>query len=105
MTTGIARSPFLDAESFADEQAQAPPRGVVEASWSPFLSVSETDEGEDQFEEGAREAYAALVNELYDTEFDEALFELETSARGMHQDHPDIPWPKPTVSSRSTSRS
>jgi hypothetical protein len=34
-----------------------------------------------------RETYSTLVNELYDEEFDETLFELLTDARNMHQDH------------------
>lgn len=51
------------------------------------MSVYELADGESTFDDPVREAYATLVNELYDEEFDEALFELLTDARNMHQDH------------------
>ncbi len=56
--------------------------------WTPFLSVVESSNGNHyEAEQPLREEYAALVNDLYDEEFDEALFELQTSARGLHQDY------------------
>jgi hypothetical protein len=88
MTTAIARAPFLDMQSFFREESETPPAARSGApAWSPFISVYESDEGENPADEPAREAYSALVTDLYDEEFDESLFELLTSARGLHQDH------------------
>jgi hypothetical protein len=61
------------------------PRPAVPA-WSPFLSVYEASDGENLADQPLREAYASLVNDLYDEEFDESLFELLTSARNLHED-------------------
>ncbi len=81
-------SAFLDVQSFVREEPEAPPAARSGApAWSPFLSVYESDEGENPADEPVREAYSTLVNDLYDEEFDESLFELLTSARGLHQDH------------------
>jgi hypothetical protein len=49
--------------------------------------VYEAAEADQSADAPLREAYATVVNELYDEEFDEALFELLTAARGLHQDH------------------
>ena len=88
MSTTSVRTPFLDADSFAREEMESvPPVRAASGPWSPFLSVYEADEGENQADQPLREAYAALVNDLYDEEFDEALFELLTSARDLHEDH------------------
>lgn len=103
MSTVYAETPFLNVQSFAlDEQEAAvfPPatsaRAVTAtesfaapppaASWSPFLSVYEAPDGSNPADERLRGVYASLVNDLYDEEFDDALFELLTSARGLHQD-------------------
>src|SRR5687767_116862 len=83
-------APFLDAPSFAREEQEAaapPPPSPPPSAWSPFLSVYEAEEREDPSGGDMREAYATLVNELDDEEFDEALFELLTDARNLHQDH------------------
>lgn len=88
MTTGTARAPFLDVQSFLHEEAEAPPPARSAApSWSPFLSVYESAEGALETDAPLREAYASVVNDLYDEEFDESLFELLTGARSLHQDH------------------
>ena len=70
-------------------------------------STSPTNGRALEADEPLREAYATLVNDLYDEEFDESLFELLTSARGLHQDHlaSGHSPPTPIASSRSTSRS
>ncbi len=82
MSTTSVRTPFLDADSFAREEMESvPPVRAASGPWSPFLSVYEADEGENQADQPLREAYATLVNDLYDEEFDEALFELLTSAQ------------------------
>ena len=54
---------------------------------SPFISVYELADGESAIDDPVREAYSTIVDELYDEEFDEALFELLTDARNLHQDH------------------
>ena len=89
MTVGNASAPFLDFKSFITEEAetQEPEVQTTLAVRSPFMSVYESAEGESAFDDPVREAYSTLVNELYDEEFDEALFELLTDARNMHQDH------------------
>jgi hypothetical protein len=88
MAVGRASTPFLDAKSFLTEaEAPEPEFRSPSVARSPFLSVYELAEGESAVEDPMREAYATLVNELYDEEFDEALFELLTDARSLHQDH------------------
>jgi hypothetical protein len=68
-----------ESEIFASEA----PTPALE---SPFVSVYEM-EGHDEFLSPEQEAYSTLVQELYDEEFDEALFELMTEARGLHEEH------------------
>jgi hypothetical protein len=89
MTVGQASTPFLDFKSFTAEEseAQEPEIRVKLPVQSPFISVYESADGASAIDDPVREAYSALVNELHDEEFDEALFELLTSARNMHQDH------------------
>jgi hypothetical protein len=74
-------TPFLEAESFvqgADVPAPTAP------AWSPFVSAYESPDWESEADEPLREAYSTVVNALYDEEFDESLFELLTSAQGLH---------------------
>src|SRR5688572_8172685 len=79
---------FMDATSFDREEPETPPEPPLKpAAWSPFLSVYESSDGEDVSGTPLREAYASLVSELYDEEFDESLFELYVGARNMHRDH------------------
>lgn len=89
MTVGNARAPFLDFQSFAVAEAETaePEVRSFPSSRSPFISVYELVEGESQYDDPVREAYAEIVNELHDEEFDEALFELQTHARTLHDDH------------------
>ncbi|HEX9945395.1 MAG TPA: hypothetical protein VGG03_25570 [Thermoanaerobaculia bacterium] len=68
-----------ESEVFASE-APTPALG------SPFVSVYEL-EGHTEFFDPEQEAYSTLVQELYDEEFDEALFELMIEARGLHEEH------------------
>jgi len=83
----MTRSPFLDMQSFAFEEGEVPRVQPGTPAWSPFLSVYESADGENLADEPLREAYATLVSDLYDEEFDETLFELVTSAKGLHQEH------------------
>jgi hypothetical protein len=88
MANGNSYTPFVDMPSFVREEGEVPvtpPSGG--APWSPFLSVYEQIEGEAPFEDPVREAYVSVVQELYDEEFDESLFELLTDARNLHSDH------------------
>jgi hypothetical protein len=87
MAQGNVATPFLEMPSFVSEEtdsfaAEAPPRAIG----SPFLAVYELD-GQSEFADPEREAYASFVQDLYDEEFDEALYELMTSARGLHEEH------------------
>jgi hypothetical protein len=68
-----------EAETFASETP-------TPALGSPFVSVYEL-EGHPEFLSPEQEAYATLAQELYDQEFDEALFELMVDARGLHEEH------------------
>lgn len=102
MSTAYAQTPFLNVNSFTlEEQEGAVSTDVAGATtssapssaapstmtaWSPFLSVYETSDGTRAADDLARGAYATLVNDLYDEEFDGTLFELLTSARALHQD-------------------
>ncbi len=87
MTT-FARAPFLDFNSFSAEEVQALPPPVRSAApaRSPFLSVYEFNDNQNTPGDPVREAYALLVNELHDEEFDEALFELQCRGRAMHDE-------------------
>jgi hypothetical protein len=86
VTTATARAPFLDATSFTVAEV-AEPAAAIRASAparSPFLSVYESNDGVVSHADPVREAFAALVNELHDEAFDEALHELQCRARAMH---------------------
>jgi hypothetical protein len=90
MTVANAHVPFLDLQSFAVAEAEslpAEPRSSTPLR-SPFLSVYELDGRADEssFDDPVRDAYATLVNELHEEEFDEALFELRSHIRAMHDE-------------------
>jgi len=87
MAQGNVATPFLEMPSFVSEEtdffaAEAPPRAIG----SPFISVYELD-GQSEYTDPEREAYASFVQDLYDEEFDEALYELVVGARGIHEEH------------------
>jgi hypothetical protein len=88
MSVGNVSTPFADVKSFITEEAQSQDLEVRSALTprTPFVSVYESAEGESLIDDPIREAYSSLVDELYDEEFDEALFELFTDVRSMHQD-------------------
>ncbi|MCA1636674.1 MAG: hypothetical protein LC802_24150 [Acidobacteria bacterium] len=89
MTVGNAQSPFLNLSSFeiGEAEAQAVEVRATAPVSSPFVSVYESIEGEGDYDDPAHEAFSTVVNDLYDEEFDEALFELMTDVRNLHQDH------------------
>jgi hypothetical protein len=87
VTVATVRAPFLDFASFSAEEAPPPtPMRMPASTRSPFLSVYELDgqAAEAPQDSPQREAFATLVDELHDEEFDEALHELESHARGLH---------------------
>ena len=84
MPQGNVVTPFLEMRSFLREESEVLPSETPAAA-SPFISVYEL-EGQTEFLNPEQEAYSTLVQELYDQEFDEALFELITDARGLHEE-------------------
>jgi hypothetical protein len=86
--TGKVNALFLDCKNLVTEEAEAQEIEVRASPpiRSPFLSVYELEDGEGSHDDRVREAYSVLVNELYDEEFDEALFELETHGRALHDE-------------------
>jgi hypothetical protein len=86
VSTATARAPFLDATSFAAAEVAEPSTSMRPGApaRSPFLSVYESNDGMVSHADPVREAFAALVGELHDEAFDEALHELQCRARAMH---------------------
>jgi len=86
MAQGNVATPFLDMRSFSREDSETfESEAPAPALGSPFVSVYELD-GQPELFTPEQEAYAELVQELYDQEFDEALFELMVQARGLHEE-------------------
>ncbi len=78
-------TPFLEMRSFGREETEAfVSESPAPARGSPFVSVYELEGYTERNPE--QEAYAALTQDLYDEEFDEALFELLVEARGLHEE-------------------
>jgi hypothetical protein len=87
MAEGNVAAPFLELRSFVREDSEIFPSELPTAALSsPFVSVYELD-GQTELVDPEQEAYSTLVQELYDEEFDEALFELMVEARGVHEEH------------------
>jgi hypothetical protein len=87
--TGVsARSPFLDLQSFTATETEIPQPllRVPPAIRSPFLSVYKFEEGESGYNDPVRETVASFMHELHDEEFDEALFEVQSRARALHDE-------------------
>ncbi len=77
--------PFLDISSFVIEEVS---RNDLETSVppnSPFLSLYESQEG--GLVDPETEEYVTFLNELYDEEFDEALFALVDDAATIYETH------------------
>lgn len=82
------RSPFLTYDSFSQQETEPLPiytRRSAVAQRSPFVSVYEAGEDQSVFEQPVREAYVSFVDELHDEEFEDALSELESHVRSVHQ--------------------
>src|SRR5215510_8269010 len=87
MAQGNVTTPFLEMPSFVREESEVfVSEAPAPALSSPFISVYEL-EGHPEFLNPEQEAYSTLVQELYDEEFDEALFELMFEARALHEEH------------------
>ena len=87
MAEGNVATPFLEMRSFVREESEVfASETLTPALGSPFVSVYELD-GHAEYLDPEQEAYSTLVQELYDEEFDEALFELMVEARGLHEEH------------------
>jgi hypothetical protein len=77
-------APFLEVRSFAEEEVT---RAVLEASGppsSPFLAVYESEEAGGLLDPQSDD-YVVFLNELYDDEFEEALFHLASEATALHE--------------------
>lgn len=87
MAQGNVATPFIEMQSFVREESEVfASETPTPALGSPFVSVYEL-EGHTEFVDPEQEAYSTLAQELYDEEFDEALFELMIEARGLHEEH------------------
>jgi hypothetical protein len=81
-----SQTPFLEVRSFLSEEAPTG-RDEFEAAGSapsPFLSIYEAEDGSLVTDPLAAE-YAIFLNELYDEEFNEALFELAGEASELYE--------------------
>lgn len=88
MTTTLStRTPFLDVQSFVLEEREAPIQLSREVlGRSPFVSVYELEDGS-YFEQSSQaDAMAALVSDLYSEEFEEALENLYSHTRQLHDE-------------------
>lgn len=87
MNQGNVATPFIEMRSFVREEPEVFETEAPSAPLgSPFISVYEL-EGHEELFNPEQEAYSTLVQELYDEEFDEALFELMVEVRGLHEEH------------------
>ncbi|UFS71446.1 hypothetical protein LPW11_04430 [Geomonas sp. RF6] len=87
--TKSVQSPFLDVKSFFTTSPSEPHPATSKPtsappSNTPFVSVYEMEEGTSSNPRG--EEYVAFLNELYNEEFDEALFELMADAAALHEE-------------------
>lgn len=88
MSIASARQPgfaFLSFDSFAAPESEVPPEPTRNAapSRSPFLALYEA-EGEPSDITPAREAFASLVDHLYDDEFEAAMAAVHGHGRAFH---------------------
>ncbi|QBQ54754.1 hypothetical protein [Nitrosococcus wardiae] len=82
-----SQSPFLDVTSFSAPEAETNQEHALPSaplqSVSPFVSVYEMEDGEERVDPESEE-FVQFVSELYDEEFDEAVFELVTEASELY---------------------
>ena len=86
MANQALQSPFLDVKSFVSEELAPTQETLTPApsTISPFLSVYESEDGDGLINSEADE-YVQFLNELYDEEFDQALFELVNEATAVFE--------------------
>ena len=86
MPNQALQSPFLDIKSFVSEELAPTQESLTAAASpsSPFLSVYESEDGDGLINSEADE-YVEFLNELYDEEFDQALFELVNEATAVSE--------------------
>jgi hypothetical protein len=88
--TSSIKTAFVDMPSFAGEEADSNHQptflpGPPIAS-TPFLAVYDSEESDDEADPSV-EDHATFLTELYDEEFDEAVFELVNEAAALHHEH------------------
>ena len=82
------QSPFLDVTSFPREEAEAVEDITTVPSTyssSPFVSAYEMEGGESRVDHESEE-FIQLLGELYDDEFNDAVFELVNEASALYED-------------------
>lgn len=82
MSVASLRSPFLSQDSHVAIDREVPAAALLPAR-SPFLARYERGD-ERHVDTPLREAFAALVDELHDEEFDEAMAGVHDAARAFH---------------------
>ena len=78
------KSPFLNVSSFVMEEVKEDINRLSASSSSPFLSVYESDEDGELIDRETEEK-VEFLNELYNEEFDEALFGLVNEAAALYE--------------------
>ena len=86
----MSQSPFLNVTSFSPPDSEIihdeiTPLALPQSA-SPFVSVYEMENGEGRVDPESEE-FVQFLNELYDEEFDEAVFELINEASGLYDDN------------------
>ena len=87
--TTNTQAPFLDMQSFTAEEVYPTQQHVIPPNLSspssPFVSIYEMEEEGGPVDPRA-EDYVAFLSELYDEEFDEAIFELVNEAAALYEE-------------------
>jgi hypothetical protein len=87
-----SRTPFLDLQSFsvASEEISVSEKNsnrALQFSSSPFVSVYELEDMDYFHEDPQGESFVALANDLYSTDFEDALEDLFAHSRNIHDGH------------------
>jgi hypothetical protein len=76
--------PFLEVRNFTEEEVSRSIPDVSGPTSSPFLAVYEAGATGDLIDPQSDD-YVVFLNELYDDEFEEALFALASEATALHE--------------------
>jgi hypothetical protein len=79
------QTPFLEARSFVREEVARIAAEAALQTASPFLTVYEGENGASG--DPAAEEYVVFLNELYDDEMEESLFQLASEAAALYETH------------------